>query len=83
MGNSRSEVKQDVLTIGKTEFVLFMVEVINCSGQTDKKTEKIKIIVKAAEKYLGIKGLSWQTVEGNLSGRPTSTQACTGGSSWS
>lgn len=60
-----------------------MVEVINCSAQTEKRTEKIKIIVKAAEKYLGIKGLVWEEVEEILNGGITSTQALAwgGGSS--
>lgn len=64
-------------------FVLFMVVVVNCSAQTEKKTEKIKIIVKAAEKYLGIKGLVWEEVEEQLSGGTPSSQALSwgGGSS--
>lgn len=33
-----------------------MVDVINCSAQTDKKTEKINIIVKSAEKFSGNQG---------------------------
>ncbi len=45
--------------MNKNEFVLFMVEVINCSAQTERKTGK----VKAAEKYIGVKGLSCEVVE--------------------
>ncbi len=41
---------------------------INCTAQTDKKTEKIKIIVRSADKYLGIKGLGRETVESMLGG---------------
>lgn len=40
-----------------------MVEVINCLAQTDKKTERVKIIVKAAEQFLGIRGLVWEVEE--------------------
>ena len=69
------EVKKDTLIVGKNEFILFMVEVMNCSSQTNKKNrDKIKIIVKAAEKYLGIKKLSWETVEGKLSAGISSCQ---------
>ncbi len=42
-----------MLIMNKNEFVLFMVEVINCSAQTERKTGK----VKAAEKYIGLKDL--------------------------
>lgn len=52
----------DGLVINKGEFVLFMAEIINCSAQTQSRTARIKIIVKATEKYLGIKGLLWETV---------------------
>lgn len=30
----------------------FIAEVVNCSAQTESRTERIKIIIKAAEKYL-------------------------------
>lgn len=60
-----------------------MVEVINCSAQTNRKTEKIKIIVRAAEKYLGLEGLSWETVEEMLAGETSNSQTWAGGSSWS
>lgn len=51
-----------------------MVEIINCSAQTTSRTERIKMIVKAAEKYLGIKGMDWETVRDNLSTDIQSTQ---------
>lgn len=41
--------------MNKNDFVLFMEAVINCTTQTDKKTEKIQIIVKTTD--LGITGL--------------------------
>lgn len=65
----------DGLVINKGEFVLFMAEIINCSAQTQSRTARIKIIVKAAEKYLGIKGLLWETVRDNLSADSQSSQA--------
>ncbi len=54
-GCDETAVREEMLIVGKSEFVLFMVDVINCSAQMDRKTEKIKIIVKSAKKYLGIK----------------------------
>ncbi len=43
-----------------------MVEVINCTAQTEKRTEKIQIIIKAAERFLEIKGLKCEDIRKNL-----------------
>lgn len=69
-----------MLIMSKNEFVSFMVEVINCSAQTERKTGKIEIIVKAAEKYLGIKGLSFEVVEEILIAGISNSQSWVGGS---
>lgn len=50
------------------KLVLFMAHVINCADQVKQKTEKIKIIVRAAEKYLGVKDVSWEQVNRKLEG---------------
>lgn len=83
-------VKEDTLIVGKREFILFMVDVVNCTAQTDKKMEKIKIIVRAAEKYLGMDAIGWEEVEDILKGGSPSSQTPSqqlstwgGGSSWS
>lgn len=60
------KIKEETLIVDKNEFVLFMAEVINCSAQTTSRTERIKIIVKAAEKYMGIKGIPWESVRNTL-----------------
>lgn len=44
-----------------------MVEVINCTAQTERRTEKIQIIIKAAERYLEIKGLKSDDIRRSLS----------------
>lgn len=49
--------KKDALVMNKYDFVLFIVVVINCTAQTDNKTDKVQIIVKTADKHLGITGL--------------------------
>ena len=76
------EIKEDTLIVEKRQFILFMVEAINCTAQTDKKTEKIKIIVKAAEKYLGVEAIGWEEVEDELKGGSPSSQALAQSSSW-
>lgn len=40
------------------KLVLFLAYVINCSEQAKTKTEKIKIIVKAAVKFFNMRDLS-------------------------
>lgn len=46
--------------------VLFLAYVINCSEQAKTKTEKIKIIVKAAAKFFNMKDLSWEKIHADL-----------------
>ena len=63
---SCDKLKEETLIVNKNDFVLFMAEIINCSAQTQSRNERIKIIVKSAEKYLDVKGLQWETVKGVL-----------------
>lgn len=74
-----SKIEEDTLTVffKKSDFILFMVDVINCSAQTDKNTEKIKIIVN----FLGIKGFGWKEVEEGLNS--LQSLSWSGGYSWS
>lgn len=78
-----SRLKTDTLIVKKTDFVLFMVEVINCSAQTERKTEKIKIIVKAAERFLGVRGLGLENIENMLGTGSSQSQSWGEGSPWS
>lgn len=64
--------------MGKRQFILFMVGVINC---TDKKTE-IKTIVKAAEKYLGVEAIGWEEAGDVLKGGSPSSQTPSQSSLW-
>lgn len=45
-----------------------MAYIINCIDQVKHKTEKIKTIVKGAEKYLGMKETSWEDINRKLEG---------------
>lgn len=67
-GQTRNEEKRSNILDHKSKksFVLFMAEVINCSTQTERRIEKIQIIVKAAERFLDIKGLTWEMVRDGL-----------------
>ena len=60
------KVNEDKLEVGKMEFVSFMAEVINCSAQTESRTERIKIIIRAAEKYLNVDGVTVEKINDKL-----------------
>lgn len=67
-------VTQDTLVVDKVKFVMFMADVVNCTAQTSR-TERIKIIVRSAEKLLDIKGLTWEVISSGLAGRPIPSQS--------
>ena len=48
------------------KLILFVAYVINCADQVKHKTEKIKIIVKGAEKIFDMKHLSWEQISRRL-----------------
>ena len=68
------QITKDTLLIKKDDFLMFIIHSINCAAQTSSKTEKAKIIVTAAEKYLSITGVSVDKILERLTGGPcTST----------
>ncbi len=74
------KLKEETLIVSKNDFVLFMAEIINCSAQTKSRNERIKIIVKSAEKYLDVKGLLWETIRDILNEETQSSQTWAGSS---
>ena len=72
------KLKVETLIVSKGDFVLFMAEIINCSAQTSSRTERIKIIVKAAEKYLDTKGMPWERVRDILNDELQQSQTWVG-----
>ena len=64
--------------VDKEKFVAFMVEVINCTAQTDSKTVRIKIIIKAEEKYLEVEGMTPEAINEILRAEGTDRQASDG-----
>ncbi|XP_061757477.1 uncharacterized protein LOC133553371 [Nerophis ophidion] len=75
--NSSRNKKQEAANTGISmdKLVVFLAYVINCTEQARNKTEKIKIIVKAAAKFLNLKELSWEQVQGELQ-RVDETESC-------
>lgn len=80
MNKGIEETEKDSLETDKVSFVAFIVEVVNCSAQTESRTERIKIIVRAAEKYLEIEGISLEMINEKLKVQVGNTQTTCGGS---
>lgn len=57
-----------------------MAEVINCSAQTVSRTEKIKIILRAAGKYLNAEEITVEQINEKLRAQTTNSQTVCGGS---
>ena len=45
---------KEMIQVDSVKFLAFLAEVINCTALTEKKSEKIKIIVKAARRHLSV-----------------------------
>lgn len=75
-----NRLKEETLIVNKNDFVFFMADVVNCSAQTKSRNERIKIIVKSAEKYLDVRGLLWETVKDILNEDNQPSQTCVGSS---
>lgn len=69
------KIKEETLIVSKSNFILFIAEVINCSAQTTSRTERIKIIAKSAEKFLDAKDLMWESVRDTLNEETQQSQA--------
>lgn len=73
------KVNENTLIVEKKKCIAFMVEVINCTAQTDSRTARIKIILKAAEKYLGEEGLTTDSIKEMLRTEVVESQSSSGG----
>lgn len=58
--------KENEVFIDKVSFVTFIVEVVNCSAQTESRTERIKIIIRAAGKYLDLEDITVDMINERL-----------------
>jgi hypothetical protein len=46
----------------------FLAIVINCTAEMERKSQKIDVVMAAAEKYLSIRDLTSEEIQGLLSG---------------
>lgn len=71
----------DKINVGvdKVKFVAFLAEVINCSAQTQSRTDRIRIIIRAAKKYLDVGEITVEMINETLTAGLQDTQSsCTG-----
>lgn len=54
----KGQSKESEMIVNKVSFVAFIAEVVNCSAQTESRTERIKIVIRAAEKYLELEDVT-------------------------
>ncbi len=69
-GGLTEDTKKKIVVEGR----LFMVEVIDSTAQTERRTEKIQIIIMAAERFLEIKGLKCEDIRKSLNTESQSSQ---------
>lgn len=48
------------------------MEVVNCTSQAKHRSEKTAIVVKSANRYLGIKDITWESIYEELQNRDKS-----------
>lgn len=77
-----AKINDNLLVINKTSFLASMAEVINCSEQTVSRTEKIKIILRAAGKYLNAEEITFEQINEKLRAQTINSQTACGGSYW-
>ena len=61
---NRCRADGNTLIMNKDKFLFFMEEVINCTFQAERRSERIAIIVKRAARYLDIEGIPWENIWG-------------------
>lgn len=68
------------MSIDKVKFVAFLAYVINCSAKSESRTERIEIIIRAAEKYLNMGNISLEMIVDvlNNAGIPDTQTPCIG-----
>ena len=66
-GRGDSPVRVDTMQVAKTDFLAFIIKVINCSAQATTRTDRIKIIMQAAKTHLDMASVPVEEVMKKLS----------------
>lgn len=65
MDMAKEKTKENFGIKNNVALVTFIAEVVNCSAQNENRTERIRIMTKAAEKYVEIEGISVEMIRCN------------------
>lgn len=60
-------VEENTLMVEKKSFIAFICKVVNVATRQERKSDRIKTVVEAAEEFLGIKDLKAEEIHGMLS----------------
>jgi hypothetical protein len=63
-----------VIRFSQIGFLAFIAMVINFTAGTERKSQKMEVVVAAAERYLGVRDLTSEELQGVLSGGVPSFQ---------
>ena len=74
-GILRGVVSSRYLPVQRIGFLAFIPMVINCTAGMEHKSQKIKVVVTAAERYLGVQDFKSEKLQGVLTGGVPSFQA--------
>lgn len=65
--NHKCKVEENTLMVEKKSFIAFMCKVINIATRQERKSDRIKTVVEAAEEFLGIKDVKAEDIHSMLS----------------
>lgn len=62
----KCNVEENTLIVDKKSFLAFICKVVNVATKQERKSDRIKTVVEAAEEFLGIKDLRAEDIHGML-----------------
>ena len=64
-----------ITSFGKVVFLAYMAMVVNCTAEMECKSQRIDVVVAAAEKYLGVQDFTAEELQGVFNNSVLSSQA--------
>ena len=72
----RKETSEPSICYDKKRFLAFIAMVINCAVEIPQKSERIKMVLEAARRFLGVEDITGEDLDDTLrDGFPTAAQA--------
>lgn len=67
--NHKCKVEENTLIVEKKSFIAFICKVVNVATRQERKSDRIKTVVEAAEEFLGIKDLKAENIHSMLTAK--------------